>query len=304
MEKIQYDVIVIGGGPAGCAAALFSARAKHKTLLLHRGTNPVLATFQWLLPGVPKNINPAVWMENLKNQGKEAGTYLEEQPIKSVLFGETLKQIQTEQKTYEAPVVILASGCHHRQGLIDGEGELSGRGVSYNAFQDGFQYAEQSVALEGKNDLAVTEALFLSRLVEHLYFIVPAAKLDVEEKTYSKITNTKNISILYSSSIKSIHGNNKVEGLRVMEAGQEKDLSVQAVFLYARVSKPKHDFLDGKIEISEDGCVLVDEQMMTSVPGVFACGDIIAGQPQIPSVAMAQGLVAGMQAVRRIHSHS
>ena len=295
----NYDIIIVGGGPAGSAAALFAANSNYKTLLLHRGSSPGLADFRWLIPGLVPEMSATQWMGNLQSQVQKAGVDWTQEGVKQASLGNTVKQIATESgKTWEAPVVILAAGCHDRQGLIDGEGKLSGRGVSYNAIQDGFQYKNQPVALEGKNEQAVKEALYLSRFVEKLFFIVPAARLEGEARLLDLVQHHPKIECLFSASLKKIEGDNAVTQVTVLSAGAEKTIPVRAVFLYSRIGKPMYEYLKGTVDISEQGSVLVDERFMTSINGVFACGDIIAGQPQMAFVAAAQGLVAGMNAVQ------
>src|SRR3989344_5170188 len=251
------DFIIIGGGPAGCSAALFAARVKRKVVMIHKGTTPLIHSFNWLLPGFPNGLGPAEWLKNMRSQ------------------------IETSGFTF-----------------VEGEAKFVGHGVFYNAYQDASLCDGQSVVVEGKNDQAIREALYLSRFASKIYFIVPAMKLEADEKLIGALRANPNVNLLLSASIKKIEGENQLEGVTVLSAGEEKKIEAKAVFLFARQSKPKYDFLKGTIEISEEGCVLVDDQMMTSIPGVFACGDMLSGAPQLQFVSAAQGLVAAMNADR------
>ena len=299
----NYDIIIVGGGPAGCAAALFATRSRYQTLLLHRGSSPQVSDFHWLLPGLGQTMGATQWLQNLQQESKQSGVDWMQEEVAQASLGNTVKQIATVSgKSWEAPVIILAAGCHDRQGLIEGEGQLSGRGVSYNAIQDGFQYKGQPVAIEGKNEQAVKEALYLSRFVEKVYFIVPAARLEASGHLLDQVQHNSQIECFFSASIKKIEGEKEVSQVDFLSAGAEKKIPVKAVFLYSRIGKPIFEYLKGTVDISEQGAVLIDDQFMTSINGVFACGDIIAGQPQMAFVAVAQGLVAGMNAVQYLLS--
>ncbi|OGQ05981.1 MAG: hypothetical protein A3F82_05365 [Deltaproteobacteria bacterium RIFCSPLOWO2_12_FULL_44_12] len=293
------DFIIIGGGPAGCSAALFAARVKRKVVMIHKGTTPLIHSFNWLLPGFPNGLGPAEWLKNMRSQIETSGFTFVEEEVTQAALGASVKQIITSSgKVWEGPAIILATGCYDRTGFIEGEAKFVGHGVFYNAYQDASLCDGQSVVVEGKNDQAIREALYLSRFASKIYFIVPAMKLEADEKLIGALRANPNVNLLLSASIKKIEGENQLEGVTVLSAGEEKKIEAKAVFLFARQSKPKYDFLKGTIEISEEGCVLVDDQMMTSIPGVFACGDMLSGAPQLQFVSAAQGLVAAMNADR------
>ena len=299
----NVDIIIVGGGPAGCAAGMFTAQSNYKTLLLHRGNSPAINDFRWILPGLPQQQNASQWINNLQQEAKRSGLEWVGEAVAEAILGESTKEIKTTTgRSLQASVIILSAGCHDRQGLIEGEGPFSGRGVSYNAIQDGFQFKGVPVAIEGKNEEAAKEALYLSRFVEKVYCIIPAARLEADNKILEAIKKNEKIECLYSSSIKKIEGENSVTQVVALVAGNEKNIPVRGVFLYARIGKPIFDYLKGAINISESGSVRVDENFMTSIPGVFACGDIIAGQPQLAFVAAAQGLATGYHAVRYLQT--
>ena len=293
------DFIIIGGGPSGCAAALFAARAKRKAIIIHKGTTPLIHTFQWLLPGFPNNLGPAEWLQNLRSQIESYGFSILEEEVTQAALGASVKQITTTSgKTLEAPVIILATGCYDRQGLIEGEAKFVGHGVFYDAFQDAALCEGKEVLVEGKNEAAIRSVIYLSRFAKKIIFVVPAMRLEGDDHLLNLLRNNTKVEVLLSASIKNIEGDGQLKDATVLCAGEEKKIETGAVFLFARQSKPKYDFLKGTIEISEEGCVVVDEQLMTSVPGVFACGDMLAGVPQFPFVSAAQGLVAAMNADR------
>ena len=298
---MNHDLVIIGGGPAGCAAALFAAKAKRNCVILHKGTNPAIETFHWLLPGLPKEFKGKEWLDELRAQVSAQGIDLSEEVVTQATLGASDKKITTASgKIFQASAVVVASGCYERKGLIEGEERFVGYGVYYNAYQDGAWFENKTVAAEGKTESVVREVLYLARFAQKIYFVVPAMKLEVPEKLAAAVRDNPKIEVLLSASLKGITGQNRVESIKVLSAGEEKALTVDGVFLYSRQSKPQHEFLKGTVEISEEGCVLVDDQFMTSIPGVFACGEILSGVPQLPFVSASQGMLAAMYADRYV----
>ncbi|MDP2599924.1 MAG: NAD(P)/FAD-dependent oxidoreductase [Deltaproteobacteria bacterium] len=293
------DFIIVGGGPSGCAAALFAARAKRKVALIQKGITPLMRSFQWLLPGLPQELGPFEWLSHMRSQIANIGFEIVDEEVTQAALGASVKQITTASgKMLEAPVIILATGCYDRHGFIEGESTFVGHGVFYNAWQDGPLCEGETVVVEGKNEEAMREVLYLSRFAKKIHFVIPALKPEGNEKIIHALHNNSKIEILPSASIKKISGEEKLESVSVLVAGEEKTIPAKCVFLYARTSKPQYEFLKGTIEISEEGAVMVDDRFMTSVPGVFACGDMLAGVPQLQFVSAAQGLVAAMHADR------
>ena len=299
------DFIIIGGGPAGCSAALFAARAKRKAIIIQKEMTPLIHSFKWLLPGFPANMGPAEWLKNFRQQVGDCGFSFVEEEVTQAALGASVKQITTTSgKVLEAPVILLATGCYDRHGFIEGEAKFVGHGVFYDAYQDAALCEGKMIVVEGKTEPAVRSVLYLSRFASKIVFVVPAMRLETDERLITELRGNEKIEVLLSASIKKIEGNDQLEGVTVLCAGEEKKVEAGAVFLYARQSKPKYDFLKGTIEISEEGCVLVDDQLMSSIPGVFACGDMLAGVPQLPFVSAAQGMVAAMNADRFLANHN
>lgn len=281
---MKYECLIVGAGPAALAAALRLQRAGREAVMVTKAD-----------PLLPKEL----WAQSLKEQVVAQNISLIRDEVVQATLGATEKKIVTRQeKILEAAVLILASGSSERQGLIEGEEKFAGRGVFYNAYQDGHRLAGKTVVVEGKNEPAVREVLYLSRHAAKIYFVVPAMKLEADPSLVEKLQRSEKIETLLSASLKKIEGNETPQSATILSAGEEKSLPAEGLFLYARPSRPKYDYLKGTIEISEEGCVLVDETLMTSIPGVFACGDMIAGQPQLPFVSAAQGMVAALSADR------
>lgn len=290
---------MIGGGPSGCAAALFAARSKRKVTLFQKESNVLKRRHHWVLPGLSKDLDAAGWLNNLHANLLEQGVEVLGEEIAEATLGASVKAITTQSGlVYDAQAIIFATGCFDRHGLIEGEPEFSGRGVYYNAYQDGSWFDGKVIVAEGKGKEAALEVLYLTRFASKIYFVVPAMKLEVESKILNQIKQNGKIELMLSASIKKIEGDENLRHVCVLSAGEEKNLAADGVFLYARQSTPQHPFLKGTIEISDDGAILVDDQLMTSIPGVFACGDMISGVPQLVFSSTAQGEVAAMYADR------
>lgn len=282
---MNTECLIIGATPAGFAAAFSLVRAKRKVILLQKGS--------------PRELSAEDWLNNLRKEVEANGIVAVDEEVLQATLGATEKKITTtSEKVWEAPVILLASGCYDRHGFIEGEEQFVGHGIFYNAYQDGQKFEAKTVLVEGKNEQAIREVLYLSRFANKIYFVVPAMKLEADPKLLDRLQKEPKVEIFLSASLKKIIGEERPEAAIVLCAGEEKNLAVDGVFLYARQSHPSYEFLKGTVEISAEGCVLVDEAFMTSIPGVFACGDMIAGIPQLPFVSAAQGMVAAMHADR------
>lgn len=282
---MNTECLIIGATPAGLAAARSLVRAKRKVVLLQKGSSRELGAEDWL--------------NNLRKEVEANGIVAMDEEVAQATLGATEKKITTaSEKIWEAQVLLLAGDCYPRHGFIEGEEMFVGRGVFYNAYQDGPSFEDKTLVVEGKNEAAIREALTLARFAEKIYFVVPAMRPEVDPKLLDRLQKEPKIEMLLSASLKKIEGEEKPSSAVVLCAGEEKTLAVDGLFLYARQSHPHYEYLKGTVEISPEGCVLVDETFMTSIPGVFACGDMIAGVPQLPFVASAQGMVAAMHADR------
>lgn len=284
---MKTECLIIGGGPAALAAALGLKRAGRQVVIVN-----IVNKENQVLP-------PEPWLQQLKEEAASLNIPVLQEEVVQATLGATEKKVATKsEKVLEATALILASGCDERHGFIEGEEKFVGRGVFYNAYQDGPKLAGKTVVVEGKTEEAIRETIYLSRHAAKIYFIVPAMRLEGDPKLTERLQKDSKIEGLLSASLKRIEGDDSPKSVTVLSAGAEKTIEADGIFLYARRSRPQYDYLKGTVEISEEGCVLVDDSLMTSIPGVFACGDILAGQPQLPFVSAAQGMAAALSADR------
>lgn len=301
----HYDTIVIGGGPAGTSGALYSARLGQKVLLLDKGLQSgATGSMDKLLdfPGLGDKPSGEALIKRMRWQAKDAGTEVRDLEVTAVALGESGRLVMAKdhrgEQTFDGRSVIVATGCAHPAHPLAGEAELRGKGVSYSVVRDGYSYRKQRVAVYGKSAIAANAVLLLAPLCESVTFVVPGTRLEIPEPLLEQLKSHARIHLLYSSSVKEIRGMGAVQEIVILSSGQEKTLPVVALFLYHQELRAESGFLGTTVELGERGVVLVNRDLATSVPGVFACGDILTAEPQIPAIAAAQGVMAGLQAAR------
>lgn len=297
-----YDVIIIGGGPAGLSAAQYSARAKLKTVVLDKSKTAGALAFASLIENYPGICEPMTGKELLdifRRQAIDFGAeYVETQVIGVSLEGE-IKQVFTMDKTYEGKAVIIATGSMGRKPTIKGEAEFLGRGVSYCAVCDAAFFKGKIVCVLGDSEEAVKEAEYLSRFAEKVYLISPSNKLKVsEDHPTLKITN---IEVMLGHSVISIEGEDVVERISLRDSkGDERVINLSGVFVYLHGSRPIIDFLQGSVETTEDECIATNKMMETNIAGVFSAGDVTCTEVRQVVVAAAHGCIAALSAEKYI----
>ena len=214
-----------------------------------------------------------------------------------------LTQVQVTDKDGNASIVsaknvIIATGSMGRTNLITGEAEFLGRGVSYCAICDAAFFKGRDLAVIGKSDEAIEEALYLTRLAATLHFFSPTEHINGPPETLAQLTEKENVVMHTSSVVREICGEQKVTCLRYTARGskQEESLPVAGVFVYLQGSKPITDFVAGQLEVSEEGCLQVDRENQTAIPGVYAVGDVLCSHVKQAVIAAADGAVAAISA--------
>jgi thioredoxin reductase (NADPH) len=297
-----YDVIIIGGGPAGLSAAQYASRAKLKTVVVDKSATAGALAFASLIenyPGLERPVTGKELLDIFRKQAVDFGAeYVETQVIAVSLEGET-KQVFTMDKTYEGKTVIIATGSMGRKPTIKGEAEFLGRGVSYCAVCDAAFYKGKAVCVIGDSEEAVKEAGYLTKFAETVYLISPSKKLKVDDDYPAlKIPNLK---VILGNSVTSIEGDELVERIKLKDTeGNERTIELSGVFVYLHGSKPIIDFLQGAVEVSEDECVATNKMMETNIPGVFSAGDVTCTEVRQVVVAAAHGCIAALSAERYI----
>lgn len=290
----MYDVLIIGGGPAGATAALYTSRSNLKTLVIDKEiTSGALGITQKIAnyPGIPEVITGAELVNRMWDQAKLYGAEFVRGRVAGVDAGEPKTVTLADGTQFEGRSLVLATGAMGRSKTIDGEENFLGRGVSYCATCDGAFFKEKDVALLGHNAEAVDEALFLTRYARTVYVVTPKPRLEAPAELLDELTSKPQVKLLLGRRAAEVTGNGAVAGLR-LDRGET--LAVHGVFIFTQGNRPIVDYLNGAVETCEKGCLPVNARMETPVAGVFACGDVLCNEVQQAVVAAAQGCVAAL----------
>lgn len=300
-ERTLYDVVVIGGGPAGATAALYAARAGFRTAVIDKGlTAGALGMTDKIVnyPGVPGPLSGAELVRRIRDQAASFGAEFFADRVLRVDLRAEPKAVWGGEGLYPARVVIIATGAMGRSRRIPGEERFLGRGVSYCATCDGAFFRGQEVAVVGNNDEAVEEALALARFASRVHFFNPTADLRASAELAEELTSHPQVVLYPAMRVAEVQGQDRVETVRVRSGDREEVIPVRGVFVYLQGNVPVTDFLDDQLPTGDGGCLLVDENFQTAIPGVFAVGDVLCRHVKQAVVAAAEGAVAAMAAGR------
>lgn len=303
--EADFDVVIIGGGPAGTTAAIYTARADLKTLVIDKGlTAGALGLTRKIAnyPGIPGEIGGAELVEHMRRQAESFGARFAQDKVVGVDLERDPKSIYTNQGTYTAKVIIIATGSMGRGQRVAGEDRLLGRGVSYCATCDAAFFRDQDVAVAGNSDEAVEEALFLTKFARRVHLFSPTPDLKVPPEMAAEVASHPKIALNLGATLREVLGQERVEGVRVAVRGRgEQEVPVTGAFVYLQGGKPITDFLQGQLATSEAGCLGVDREYRTGLPGVYAVGDVLCNHVKQAVVAAAEGAVAGMAVEKHLH---
>ncbi|MBU4312620.1 MAG: thioredoxin-disulfide reductase [Candidatus Omnitrophica bacterium] len=274
---MDYDVIIIGGGPAGLTAAIYTARARLKTLLLESFSVPGQAVITDHLenyPGFPDGINGFELIEKFKKQAENFGAELKVGNVERIEKDKNGWLVEAEGKTYTSLSLIIASGARPRRLGVPGERELQRKGVSYCATCDGALYKDKEIALVGGGDTAIQEALFLTRFAKKVRVVHRRDRLRATKILQERALSNERIEFIWESKAVEILGKDRVSGVKIknVKTGKETDVSCDGVFIFVGYS-PNTDFIKRVLKLDKDGYIVSDSDMNTSKKGIFACGD-------------------------------
>ena len=300
------DIIIIGSGPAGYTAAIYTARAGLNPLLIAgevtAGGALMNTTEVENFPGFPEGIQGPDLMASMLSQAERFGCeIIYEDALELSLEGE-IKQVVTSEGQYQARRVILAMGSEYRKLNVPGEVELSGRGVSYCATCDGFFFKDQHLAVVGGGDSAMEEALFLTKFAKKVTVIHRRDQLRASQIMAERAGANPKIDFAWNSTVAQINGEDKVESITLQSTVDGKESTLDATGVFVAIGhEPRSQMVKGQVELDTAGYVRVDlPGTATNVPGVFACGDLVDHTYRQAITAAGSGCRAALDAERSL----
>lgn len=294
--KEVYDVIIVGAGPAGLTAGIYSARSGLKTAVVAKeigGTaNAILKIENW--PGYSGT--GANLMKQFYESAKKFDINFVVSEVESIKKEKDLFVVKTKDGELKSKAIIIATGTERKKLNIDGEKEFLGRGVSYCATCDGFFFKNKTVAVIGGSDCASTTALALSDIAKKVYLVYRGEDLKCEKITLDKISKKENIEILYNAVPLKILGDKKVQEIEILEGKKKVKLKVDGVFIEIGSNALTNLARETGLKLDSENHIIVNENMESSVRGIYACGDVTNQKLKQVVVASAQGAIAAKNA--------
>ncbi len=292
------DVVIIGAGPAGLAAAIYTGRARLDTLVCERATpggQILLTDFIENYPGFTEGIAPFQLMENIRKQAERFGAKIVMDDVQEIRKQETFWQIRGNRGEYKSKAVLVATGSNHRKLGIKGEERLTGRGVSFCATCDGAFFQDKVVAVVGGGNWALTEALFLTRFCREVKIIHRRDQLRAEKILQERAFDNPKIEVLWDTVVAKINGVESLESVTVRNVKDNKasELELDGVFISIGTI-PNNKIVDNLAELNEWGEVKVGKNMATGQPGLYAAGDVTDACPEQMATAVGTGVAAAL----------
>ena len=302
------NVIIVGSGPAGYTAALYTARADLEPLVFEGsqyGGALMNTTEVENFPGFPDGIMGPDLMANIRGQAERFGAELDSDDVTSVDLTGDVKVVRTLDGEYTADAVIIATGSHYRKLGIPREDELSGHGVSWCATCDGFFFRDQDIAVVGGGDTAMEEATFLSRFAKSVTVVHRRDELRASRIMVDRAMANPKLNWAWNSEVAGILGEGTVSGLTLRDTvtGEDRELAVGGLFI-AIGHEPRSDLVAGQLDLDEEGYIITTVGTQTNLTGVFAAGDVVDHTYRQAITAAGTGCQAALDAERYLsHLH-
>lgn len=299
-----YEVIILGGGPAGMTAGIYTTRSRLHTLLIERGIfGGQMPTTDHIenYPGFPQGIAGDELARLMEGQAKRFGLETVNQEAVQVSLDSDLKVVKTYDSEYLCKALIICTGAEYRKLGVPGEKELTGKGVSYCATCDGAFFQDSRVIVVGGGDSALTEALFLTRFVKELTIIHRRDALRATKIYQERAQAHPKIKFLWNTIVEEIKGEREVRSVVIknVKTGEVEEHEIDGAFVFVGIS-PRTRFLRDLVELDEDGYILTDTNCETSVRGIFAAGDCRKQLLRQITTAVGDGSTAAFAAERYV----
>jgi len=302
----EYDIIIIGGGPAGLSAGIYASRARLRTLLIEKGMFGGLIANAELVenyPGFPEGISGFDIGERMSRQASKFGLETLSAEVTGVDLLKDIKVTNTTEGDFSARAVIIASGAERKRLGVPGEDIFINRGVSYCATCDGALFRDRVVAVVGGGDSAVEEALFLTRFASKVIIIHRRNQLRASKMAQERALSNKKIDPMWDTVVEEIKGDSKVSQLvvRNVKSGATAQIVADGVFVYVG-QNPNTGFLKGQLPLDKEGYIITDDRMGTQIKGVYAAGDIRKNSSRQVITAAGDGATAAISAEKFLSS--
>ena len=295
-KDIVYDMIIVGGGPGGYTSALYAARAGFNVLVLEKfsaGGQMALTHQIDNYPGFEDGIDGFSLADKMKKQAERFGARSENAEVIKVNLTVNPKEIETAKGTFLSKTVLLASGANPRELGVDKETELIGRGVAYCASCDGMFYRGKTVVVVGGGNTAAADAILLSRIAKKVIIVHRRDTLKATRIYHEPLMNAENVEFKWDSTVTELLYEDKITGVKIknVKTGEESIIDCDGVFVSVG-RKPATDFLGSQLDLDESGYIIADETTKTSIPGVYAVGDIRTKRLRQVVTAVSDGAMA------------
>ncbi|MEF3695208.1 MAG: thioredoxin-disulfide reductase [Candidatus Cloacimonadota bacterium] len=304
---MNYDVIIIGAGPAGLTAALYSARGGLKTAVFEKaivGGQITVTSEVENYPAFPEPIDGVELTDRMKKQAEHFGAEFIDEEVTAIGLEGLCKIVETGYEKYRTKSIIFCTGAHPRRMNVPGEEKLIGRGVSYCATCDGALYRGKVVAVVGGGDSAVEEGMFLTRFAEKVYVIHRRDSLRAQKIIQERAFRNPKMEFIWDTVVQEVRGEQRVEELELFnrKTNTVSTIKVDGIFVYVGIL-PNNQLLESRVELDSGGFVITDENMHTNIPGIYAAGDIRKTVLRQVVTAAADGAVASWSAEKWILEH-
>ena len=292
----MYDIIVIGGGPAGLTAALYAKRANKTVLVIEKGSFGGQITYSPKVENIPGflEVTGNEFSEKLVEQVLEQGADVEIAEVTGITDGD-VKTVHTDSGDFEAKAVIIATGARHRMLGLEGEERFIGEGISFCAVCDGAFYEGKTVAVIGGGNSALQESLLLSDLAKKVYVIQNLDYFTGEEKLSDQLKAKENVEIILGATVESILGDDELQGIVINKGGEKGEIPIDGMFVAIGLV-PQNEPFSSVLDLNKWGYVEAGENCLTSKEGIFVAGDCRSKKIRQVATAAADGAVAALAA--------
>ena len=303
-----YEVIIVGGGPAGLTAGLYSSRAGLTSILIEKGIFGGQITYAEHVEnftGFPQGISGQELGEKMHEQARKHGLKILTAEVTGLEMQGEMKLVKTTEGDYTGRTVIMAGGAVRRKLGVEGETRLTGRGVSYCAVCDSAFFRDQRVAVVGGGDTAITEALHLAKFASNITIIHRRDQLRAGHVLQEKLRSEPKIDFLWDTTVTAIEGADMVERIKLLnvKTGQSAEMEVSGVFVSVGTN-PDTEYVKTILPLDESGYIITNEKMETPVPGIFAAGDIRHNSARQAITAAGDGATAAIYAQKYLTENS